>query len=162
MSQVAVTLQRRAGAAGGPSEPPAPAGAGPVAAAVALSRLPADLVVAVGYLVRELPSLVQDLRSVVHSLALLAQAGHSGALADLLADLSRAAGKDGELTLLLAEAGRLAGTRADVEAQRLPDGGRGARPLEAMAERGADWHRTFPCNASMCVHLTLSGLRARP
>ena len=118
MAQVAVSV-RRVSSSSGPSEPPVPAAVGPAAAAVALCRLPADLIVALGYLVRELPALVQDLRSVVHSLALLAQAGDSGSLADLLDDLARAAGKDGELTVLLAEAARLAGVRADVEASRL-------------------------------------------
>lgn len=104
----------------GPSEPPAPADQGVIAAAVALWRLPSDLTVALGYIVRELPALVQDVRSIVHSLAHLAEAD-SDALSDLLLRLSRAAADDGELTVLLAETARLTAARADLATERLAD-----------------------------------------
>lgn len=74
-----------------PSRPPAP----PVHDAVTRSRAPVQLVgdlgVALGYTVRELPHLVQDLRGLVRQLERAAQpGGELMRLLDALADLARA------------------------------------------------------------------------
>ncbi|TYP87569.1 hypothetical protein [Blastococcus xanthinilyticus] len=47
----------------GPATPPPPPQFGVLPAAVALVRLPFDLAVLLGYTVRELPLLVQDVRA---------------------------------------------------------------------------------------------------
>jgi hypothetical protein len=105
----------------GPADRPRRPRFGPLNAAVELVRLPADLVVAVGYTVRELPLLVQDLRSVVNDLARLADGGRSSALNDVLEGLGRAAGPDGALTDLLRAAADLAAARAEREEQMTVD-----------------------------------------
>lgn len=69
--------------------------------------------VGLGYTVRELPHLVQDLRSLVNDLARLAHGGHTGALGEVVGGLARAAATDGELTGLLRESAELAADRAD-------------------------------------------------
>jgi len=58
------------------------------------ARLAGELLLALPYVVRELPPLVQDLRQLVHELA-------------------RMAGEGGELNDLIGETARLAGTKAD-------------------------------------------------
>ncbi|MGY1846081.1 MULTISPECIES: hypothetical protein [unclassified Blastococcus] len=106
----------------GPATPPPPPEFGVLPAAAALVRLPFDLVVLVGYAVRELPLLVQDVRSTVNDVARLVHHGErGGALQELLDSLARAARADsaGALTHLLRSAGDLAAVRAEVERQRL-------------------------------------------
>lgn len=103
----------------GPAAPPRPPRFGPLAAIIAVVRLPFDLLITLGYVVRQLPLLVQDLRSLVNDLARLAHQGNPGALSDLLAGLARAAAPDGALTHALRSAGDLAEARAEVERQRL-------------------------------------------
>ena len=97
----------------GPGHGPAPPPAHPRVGAIAtLARLPADLVVGLGYTVRELPHLVQDLRSLANDLARLAHGGHTGALGEVVGGLARTAGPDGELTDLVRESAGLAADRA--------------------------------------------------
>lgn len=109
----------------GPSAPPHPPKHGLVPALVASVRLPLDLLVLVGYTVREAPQLVQDLRSAVNDVARLIHHGEQeGALQELLDELARAARADnaGALAHLLRSAGDLAEARAEVERRRLPSG----------------------------------------
>lgn len=115
-------------AAPGPAAPPAPPRLGALPAVVAAVRLPADLVVTLGYVVRQLPHLVQDLRSIVNDLARLAHEGEPGALSELLAGLARAAAPQGALTHLLRSAGDLAQARAEVEGRRLEEPDHSAGP----------------------------------
>ncbi len=75
------------------SEPPPPS-RGPVAVATSPARLAGELLLALPYVVRELPPLVQDLRQLVH-------------------ELTRMAGQGGELNDLIGETARLAGAKAD-------------------------------------------------
>ncbi len=74
--------------------PPADPPRGPVAVATAPARLTGEVLLALPYVVAQVPPLVQDLRVVVGALA-------------------RLAAEDGELTALLRETARLAGTHAD-------------------------------------------------
>ncbi len=73
---------------------PDPPDRGPVALATSPARLVGELLLALPYVVRELPPLVQDLRGVV-------------------GELERLAGRDGELTALLRGTARLAEAKAD-------------------------------------------------
>lgn len=97
---------------GGPSRPPAPPEFGVAAAVGALGRLPLDLVVTLGYVVREVPLLVQDLRSTVHDVARLAHGGETGALGQLVTALADAASPGGALHRLLDAGADLAAAEA--------------------------------------------------
>lgn len=113
----------------GPSCYPPPPRTGLLGAAVAAVRLPADLLVLVGYTVRQAPHLVQDVRSVVNDVARLVHHGErEGALKELLDELARAARADsaGALAHLLRSAGDLAEARAAVERRRLEVGATGS------------------------------------
>ncbi|MGY1828141.1 hypothetical protein [Blastococcus sp. SYSU DS0541] len=106
----------------GPATPPPPPRFGLLPATTALLRLPLDLAVLVGCTVRELPLLVQDVRSTVNDVARLVHHGErGGALQELLDSLARAARADsaGALAHALRSAGDLAAVRAQVERQRL-------------------------------------------
>ncbi|MCF6506669.1 hypothetical protein E9549_04510 [Blastococcus sp. MG754426] len=109
----------------GPATPPPPPGFGVLPAAAALARLPFDVAVLVGYTVRQLPLLVQDVRSTVNDVARLVHHGErDGALRELIDALARAARADsaGALAHALRSAGDLAAVRAEVEQQRLVTG----------------------------------------
>lgn len=91
-------------------------------ALVALVRLPFDLAVLLGYAVRQLPLLLQDLRSTVNGVARLVRHGEEeGALRELLDELARAARADnaGALAYLLRSSGDLSTVRAELERLRL-------------------------------------------
>lgn len=106
----------------GPSTSPPPPRHGVLPAVVAIVRLPVDLLVLVGYTVREAPHLVQDVRSAVNDVARLIHHGEQGgALRELLDELARAARADsaGALAHLLRSGGDLAEARAAVERRRL-------------------------------------------
>lgn len=100
----------------GPADAPSRPSYGTLAAVRGLIFLPINLLVALGYLVRELPLLVQDLRSAVNDVARLA---HHGELAQVLGGLARAASSDGELSELLRQAAALC--KATAAAQRSPE-----------------------------------------
>lgn len=106
----------------GPSDrPPAPT-FGLVPAVVALVRLPFDLLVLVGYTVRQLPFLIQDVRSVVNGVARLLDHGErSGSLRELIDSLARAARADsaGALIDLLRASAELSSVQAELERLRL-------------------------------------------
>lgn len=110
--------RRRAAAIGvrarGPAvRPPSPSLAGPLRAGLALVRLPLDLIVAVEYVVQQLPHLVQDVRSLVNSLARLAHDADPGALADVIAGLAAAVDpREGALVRALDAAAELARAQA--------------------------------------------------
>jgi hypothetical protein len=95
------------------SAPPSEPRHDPVAVATAVPRLTAELLVALPYVARELPHLVQDVRELVRQLTRLAEGAPDGALGDLVGGLNRAAGPDGELSALLREGARLARAEAD-------------------------------------------------
>lgn len=104
------------------SNRPTPPRFGPLPALLAVVRLPSDLLVLAGYLVREAPHLVQDVRSIVNDIARLIHHGEQeGALTELIDELARAARADsaGSLAHLLRSAGDLAEARAAVERLRL-------------------------------------------
>lgn len=106
----------------GPACYPPPPRTGLLGALVAAVRLPADVIVLVGYTVRQAPHLVQDLRSLVNDVARLVHHGErEGALKELLDELARAARAEsaGALAHLLRSAGDLAQARAEVERRRL-------------------------------------------
>ncbi|MGY1839091.1 MULTISPECIES: hypothetical protein [unclassified Modestobacter] len=106
----------------GPADPPPPPRFGLIPAVVALVRLPFDLVVLIGYLVRQLPLLLQDVRSTVNGVARLVSHGErEGALRELLDELARAARADnaGALAHLLRSSGDLSAVRAELERIRL-------------------------------------------
>lgn len=106
----------------GPATPPPPPRFGPLPALVALVRLPFDLVVLLDYAVRQLPPLLQDVRSTVNGVARLVRHGEDeGALRELLDELARAARADnaGALAHLLRSAGDLSAVRAELELLRL-------------------------------------------
>ncbi|WP_346622763.1 hypothetical protein [Blastococcus montanus] len=106
----------------GPAAPPPPPRFGPVPAVVALVRLPFDLVVLLDYTVRQLPPLLQDVRSTVNGIARLVRHGEDeGALRELLDELARAARADnaGALAHLLRSSGDLSAVRAELERLRL-------------------------------------------
>ncbi|GGI09062.1 hypothetical protein [Egicoccus halophilus] len=105
----------------GPAPAPPTPRHGLLPTVVAAVRLPGDLLLALGYVVRQLPFLVQDLRSLVNDLARLAHVGDPGALSDLVAGLARAASTEGELTRLLRAAAELAEARAEVERGQTPE-----------------------------------------
>ncbi|MGY1845277.1 hypothetical protein [Modestobacter sp. SYSU DS0875] len=115
----------------GPATPPPPPRFGLVGAVIALVRLPFDLLVLFGYLVRQAPLLIQDVRSTVNGVARLVQHGErEGALRELLDELARAARADnaGALAHLLRSAGDLSEARAEltrlrIEAARAGDAG---------------------------------------
>lgn len=106
----------------GPATPPPPPRFGPWHALVALVRLPADLVVLLDYTVRQLPPLLQDVRSTVNGIARLVRHGEEeGALRELIDELARAARADnaGALAYLLRSSGDLSAVRAEIERLRL-------------------------------------------
>lgn len=106
----------------GPSTSPPPPEHGLLPALVAAVRLPVDLLVLVGYTVRQAPYLVQDVRSALNDVAkLIHQGEQEGALNELLDQLARLARADsaGALAHLLRSAGDLAQARAEVERRRL-------------------------------------------
>lgn len=98
----------------GQAERPADPARGPVAVATAPARLVGELLVALPYVVAQLPPLVQDARVLVGELTRLARGTDPGALNDVVKELSRLAGEDGELAALLDETARLARSRAGV------------------------------------------------
>jgi hypothetical protein len=92
---------------------PSPPARGPVALATSPARLVGEVLLALPYVVRELPPLVQDARTLVGELTRLARGADEGALTDVVGELARLASEDGELTGLLRETARLAGAKAD-------------------------------------------------
>lgn len=109
----------------GPATPPPPPQFGLLPAATALARLPFDVAVLVGYAVRQLPLLVQDVRSTVNDVARLVHHGErEGSLRELIDALARAARADsaGALAHALRSAGDLAAVRAEAERRRLLTG----------------------------------------
>ncbi len=104
--------------------PPPPSLAGPLRAGLALIRLPLDLVVALEYVVQQLPYLVQDVRSLVNSLSRLAHDADPGTLADVIAGLAAAVDpRDGALIRALDAAAELARAQArEIDARRLAEG----------------------------------------
>jgi hypothetical protein len=107
----------------------------PLAVATSVPRLVAELLVALPYIVRELPHLVQDVRELVRQLTRLAEGAPSGALGDLVGGLARAAEQDGELSALLRETAKLANSRSDDAAHR--NGAAAARVQSASSTRAA-------------------------
>jgi len=106
----------------GPAGPPPAPAFGVIPAVVALVRLPFDLIVLLGYTVRQLPLLIQDVRSTVNGLARLVSHGErEGALRELIDELARAARADsaGALAHLLRSAGDLSAVRAELERIRV-------------------------------------------
>ncbi|MCZ2813132.1 hypothetical protein O2W15_17000 [Modestobacter sp. VKM Ac-2979] len=106
----------------GPASPPPPPTFGLVPAVVALVRLPFDLLVLIGYTVRQLPFLIQDVRSTVNGVARLVSHGEqSGSLRELIDSLARAARADsaGALAHLLRSSGDLSAVQAEIERLRL-------------------------------------------
>ena len=87
---------------------------GPVALATSPARLVGEVLLALPYVVRQVPPLVQDLRM-------------------LVGELTRAASEDGELTALLAETARLAHAKA-IDLEPAPAG---ATPLHRGAAASA-------------------------
>ncbi|MCZ2824644.1 MULTISPECIES: hypothetical protein [unclassified Modestobacter] len=106
----------------GPADRPPPPTFGLIPAVVALVRLPFDLLVLIGYTVRQLPFLVQDVRTTVNGVARLLDHGErSGSLRELIDSLARAARADsaGALIQLLRSSAELSSVQAELERLRL-------------------------------------------
>ncbi|GAA4740878.1 hypothetical protein GCM10023328_22610 [Modestobacter marinus] len=106
----------------GPAERPAAPTFGLIPAVVALVRLPFDLLVLIGYTVRQLPFLIQDVRTTVNGVARLLDHGErNGSLRELIDSLARAARADsaGALIHLLRASGDLSAVQAELERLRL-------------------------------------------
>ncbi|MCZ2837114.1 hypothetical protein [Modestobacter sp. VKM Ac-2985] len=106
----------------GPADRPPPPTFGLIPAVVALVRLPFDLLVLIGYTVRQLPFLVQDVRTTANGVARLLDHGErSGSLRELIDSLARAARADsaGALIQLLRSSAELSSVQAELERLRL-------------------------------------------
>lgn len=126
-----VTARPSSGQARRPGEPRR----GPLAVATAPARLVGELLLALPYVVSQLPPLVQDARVLVGELTRLARGADTGALNDVVAELSRLASEDGELTALLREAARLAETRAQEQGGAAKSGGKARRAAAGSNRR---------------------------
>jgi hypothetical protein len=121
------TTRPSPGQARRPDDPPR----GAAAVATAPARLVGELLIALPYVVGQLPPLVQDARVLVGELTRLARGTDTGALNDVVKELARLASEDGELTALAGETARLAGAKA--EDGPSINGGRSARRSPARA-----------------------------
>jgi hypothetical protein len=93
--------------------PPPPGPAGPLRAGLALFRLPLDLVVALEYLLQQLPHLVHDVRRLASILTRLSRDADPGALARAIDGLAAAVDpRDGSLIRALDAVAELARLQA--------------------------------------------------
>jgi hypothetical protein len=95
----------------GQAERPADPARDVLAVATAPARAVGELLLALPYVVAQVPPLVQDARVLVGELTRLARGTDPGALNDVVKELSRLAGRDGELAAALGETAELARSR---------------------------------------------------